>query len=354
MGETLKKEVLARLKKGGFIPAHPLALKEDLTIDELAQRRLTRYYLSCGVDGLAIGVHTTQFEIRDPKYSYFEKALAITAEEIARAETDSSFIKVAGICGPAKQAVKEAEIAVKLGYDLGLLSMGGLDHLSEDELIERTEAVARIMPVFGFYLQPSIGGRILSYSFWERFCKIDNLFAIKTAPFNRYYTLDVVRAVVNSPRSNEIALYTGNDDNIVLDLITPYSIKVDNHLVEKRFSGGLLGHYAVWTKKSVELFHFIKKGLKEKNLNYEEILKVAGEITDMNGALFDVANNFRGSISGIHEILRRQGLMKGIWCLNPREKLSEGQLEELDRVTDQYKQWTDDDYVKQFIDTDKR
>lgn len=353
MVETIKNQVLAKLKEGGFIPAHPLALNEDLSIDETSQRRLTRYYISCGVDGIAIGVHTTQFEIRDPKYNYFEKVLAITADEIARSKADLSFIKVAGICGPVKQAVREAEIAVSLGYDLGLLSMGGLDNLSEDEMIDRTKAVARVIPVFGFYLQPSVGGRIFSYSFWEEFCKIDNVYAIKTAPFNRYYTLDVVRAVCNSPRSNDIALYTGNDDNIVLDLITSYSIKVDNRLVEKRFAGGLLGHFAVWTKKSVELFHFIKEGLRENSLSYGEILKISGEITDMNGALFDVANNFKGSISGIHEILRRQGLMKGGWCLNPREQLSEGQSEELDRVTSQYKQWTDDEYVKQFIANDK-
>lgn len=353
MAETIKKEVLTRLKKGGFIPAHPLALNEDLTIDEASQRRLTRYYISCGVDGIAIGVHTTQFEIRDPEYSYFERVLAIAADEIARSGAGSSFIKVAGICGPVQQAVKEAEIAVSLGYDLGLLSMGGLDNLSEDELIARAKAVARVIPVFGFYLQPSVGGRVFSYSFWEEFCKIDHIYAIKAAPFNRYYTLDVIRAVCNSPRNNEIALYTGNDDNIVLDLITPYSIKADNRLVEKRFAGGLLGHFAVWTKKSVELFHFIKEGLRENSLNHEEILKIAGEITDMNGALFDVANNFKGSISGIHEILRRQGLMKGTWCLNPREQLSKGQSEELDRVTSQYARWTDDEYVKLFIVNDK-
>jgi len=353
MVKTIKKEVLTRLREGGFIPAHPLALNEDLSIDEASQRRLTRYYISCGVDGIAIGVHTTQFEIRDPKYSYFEKVLELAADEIAQANCDPSFIKIAGICGPVEQAEREAEIAVGLGYDLGLLSMGGLDNLSEDELVIRAKAVARVIPVFGFYLQPSVGGRILSYRFWEEFCKIDNVYAIKIAPFSRYYTLDVIRAVCNSPRSNDIVLYTGNDDNIVLDLITPYSIFTGNQLVEKRFAGGLLGHYAVWTKKSVELFHFIKDGMKEKTLNREEVLKIAVEITDMNGALFDVANNFKGSIAGIHEILRRQGLLRGIWCLNPEEGLSEGQSQELDRVSSQYTRWTDDDYVKKFIASDK-
>ncbi len=214
MAKEINKEVLDRLFDGGFIPAHPLALNEDLTIDEDTHRRLTRYYLSCGVDGIAIGVHTTQFEIRSPEFNYFERVLAITAEEIERAGSSPSFIKVAGICGPTNQAVKEAEIASALGYDIALLSMGGLDGCSEDELIARTEAVANVMPLFGFYLQPSVGGRIFSYSFWEQFCKIDNLYAIKIAPFNRYQTLDVIRAVANSPRCDDIALFLIIDDNI--------------------------------------------------------------------------------------------------------------------------------------------
>src|SRR5690554_227698 len=248
---SINRAVLDRLSSGGFIPAHPLALKEDMTINEEIQRRLTRYYISCGVDGIAIGVHTTQFEIRDPEFNYFEKVLEIAADEIKKVNTDPSFIKIAGICGETSQAVKEAETAVNYGYDLGLLSMGGLDSYSEQDLIERTKAVAQEIPVFGFYLQPSVGGRIFSYSFWKEFCDIDNVYAIKTAPFNRYHTLEVVRAICNSRRNKEISLYTGNDDNIVLDLITPYRIHTGDRLVEKRFVGGLLGHYAVWTKKSV-------------------------------------------------------------------------------------------------------
>ncbi len=352
MSTSINSKVLERLKNGGVIPAHPLALKEDLTIDEQAQRRLTRYYISCGVDGVAVGVHTTQFEIRDPRYNYFEEVLRIAVEEIKQANVDPSFIKVAGICGPTEQAVKEAKIAKQLGYDLGLLSMGGLDSLSENDLIQRTRAVAAEIPVFGFYLQPSVGGRIFSYTFWEEFCKIENVHAIKAAPFNRYCTLDVVRAICHSGRSEDIALYTGNDDNIVIDLITPYRMDVEGEIIEKRFVGGLLGHYAVWTKKSVELFRQIREDLNNGSLDYEQALKVAVEVTDMNAALFDVANNFKGSISGIHEILRRQGLMDGVWCLNPNERLSPGQTEELDRVTAQYKQWTDDEYVKEFILSD--
>lgn len=337
----IDKEVYKKLFEGAFIPAHPLALNSDLSIDEKSQRGLTRYYISCGVDGIAIGVHTTQFEIRDPKYNYYETVLRIASEEIDNSGIDNSFIKVAGICGPVNQAIQEAEIAKKHGYHLGLLSMGGLDSISEDDLIERTEAVAKAIPVFGFYLQPAVGGRILSYQFWEKFCEIENVYAIKVAPFNRYYTLDVVRAICNSSREKEIALYTGNDDNIINDLITPYEFKVEDRLIKKRIVGGLLGHYAVWTKKSVEIFNQIKEGIRKDNLNYNELLKIGVEITDMNGALFDVSNNFQGSISGIHEVLRRQGLLKDIYCINPDEKLSPGQSEEISRVINQYNHLVD-------------
>ena len=337
----INKEVYKKIIDGAFIPAHPLALNSDLSIDEESQRGLTRYYISCGVGGIAIGVHTTQFEIRDPKYNYYETVLRIASEEINNSEVDDSFIKVAGICGPVSQAIKEAEIANKHGYHLGLLSMGGLGSISENELIERTKAVAQVIPVFGFYLQSAVGGRILSYQFWEKFCEIENVYAIKVAPFNRYYTLDVVRAICNSSREKEIALYTGNDDNIINDLITPYEFKVEDRLIKKRIVGGLLGHYAVWTKKSVEIFNQIKEGIRKNNLNYNEMLKIGVEITDMNAALFDVSNNFKGSISGIHEVLRRKGLLKDIYCINPEEKLSPGQSEEISRVINQYSHLVD-------------
>ncbi len=334
--KMIKKEVYQKLLEGAFIPAHPLALNPDLSIDEESQRGLTRYYISSGVDGLAVGVHTTQFEIRDPKFNYYEKVLAIASEEINSLRSDNSFIKIAGVCGPVDQAIEEAKIAIKYGYDLGLLSTGGLDSFSEKELIERTKEVAKIIPVFGFYLQPSVGGRVLSYQFWEEFCEIDNVCAIKVAPFNRYYSLDVVRAICNSTRGKEIALYTGNDDNIVNDLITPYEFKVNGRKVKKQFVGGLLGHYAVWTKKSVDLFNLIKDGIKNNNLDYSEALKIGVDITDMNAAIFDVKNDFKGSIAGIHEVLRRQGLLKGLWCLNPKETLSPGQNDEITRVIEQY------------------
>ncbi len=347
------KEVYNKLMAGGFIPAHPLALNSDLTINKQSHRRLTRYYLACGVDGIAIGVHTTQFEIRDPKYNYYRRVLEITAEELLRSERFNSLIKVAGICGTVNQAIEEAKIAKSFGYDLGLLSMGGLDHLTEDQLLIRTKQVAEIIPVFGFYLQPSVGGRVFSYSFWEKFCNIENVFAIKAAPFDRYHTLDVVRAVCNSERESEIALYTGNDDNILNDLITPYRFKIKGKLVEKRFVGGLLGHYAVWTQKSAELFNKIKEGIEKDSLNFSEVLQTGVEVTDMNSAIFDTINQFKGSISGIHEVLRRQGLLDGVWCLNPKEKLSDGQAEEIQRVIEQYPHLIDDEFVKEFLLMDK-
>ena len=338
--------------KGAFIPAHPLALNPDLTIDEASHRRLTRYYLASGVDGIAIGVHTTQFEIRDPRFDYYGRVLEITADELARSGKADRLIKVAGICGAGRQALDEADTARSLGYDLGLLSMGGLNHLSEDELLERTRKVAEIIPVFGFYLQPSVGGRIFSYDFWREFCDIPRVHAIKTAPFDRYHTLDVVRAISHSEREPEIALYTGNDDNIINDLITPYRFNVNGRIIERRFAGGLLGHYAVWTSRSVDLFHRVKEGISRGDLDYPALLQTAIEVTDMNAALFDVTHRFKGSIAGIHEVLRRQGLLRGTWCLSPEEKLSEGQSAEIDRVTRAYPHLTDDDFVSAFLSSD--
>ncbi len=339
------------LQQGTVIPAHPLALNAQLKLDEEVQRRLTRYYLGSGAGGVAVGVHTTQFEIRKPEINLLEPVLKLAADEIDNAKSEKPFIKVAGIVGPVQQAIKEAELAVKYGYHLGLVSMGGLASYPEDELIKRVEAIAEIIPVFGFYLQPAVGGRILSYTFWEKFAAISNVYAIKVAAFNRYQTLDVVRAVCNSPRRNEIALYTGNDDNIVADLLTPYRFTIQGEVVEKRFVGGLLGHYAVWTKKSVELFHEIKKGVAD-HIGLEDMLAKNIEVTDMNAAIFDTANSFKGCIAGIHEVLRRQGLMKGIWCLSPEEKLSAGQSEEIDRIYKQYPYLTDDAFVKQFLSGD--
>ena len=336
------------LQLGTVIPAHPLALNQQLKLDEMRQRRLTRYYMASGAGGIAVGVHTTQFEIRRPEINLLEPVLRLAAEEIEKVNLKKPFIKVAGIVGPTQQAVKEAELAVKYGYHLGLVSMGGLSSYSEDELIKRAEEISNIIPVFGFYLQPAVGGRVLSYSFWEKFSAIPGIYAIKVAAFNRYQTLDVVRAICSSPRRNEIALYTGNDDNIMADLITPYRFTINGEVIEKRFVGGLLGHYAVWTKTSVTLFNEIKHRIA-LNSGIENLLAKGIEVTDMNAAIFDAAHAFKGCIAGIHEVLRRQGLMEGTWCLNPEEKLSPAQSEEIDRVYKMYPYLTDDDFVRQFI-----
>lgn len=336
------------LQQGTIIPAHPLALNKNLKLDEKRQRALTRYYIASGAGGVAVGVHTTQFEIRKPEINLLEPVLSIAADEIEKAQLDRPFIKVAGIVGPTDIAIREAELALKYGYHLGLVSMGGLASYSEKELIKRVEKISAIIPVFGFYLQPAVGGRILSYEFWRDFADMPNVYAIKVAAFNRYQTLDVVRAVCNSSRRNEIALYTGNDDNIVADLLTPYRFTITNELIEKRFVGGLLGHWAVWTKKSVELFREIKQCVANNNSGIENLLAKGIEVTDMNAVIFDAKNSFKGCIAGIHEVLRRQGLLEGIWCLNPEEKLSPGQAEEIDRIYKSYPHYTDDEFAGQF------
>jgi len=345
----LPAEINNLLQEGTVIPAHPLALQSNLELDEERQGMLTRYYMASGAGGVAVGVHTTQFEIRNEGIDLLEPVLKIAAEEISNADMKRPFIKVAGIVGPTDAALKEAELAVKYGYHLGLVSMGGLSSWSESDLIKRIERIAEVISVFGFYLQPAVGGRILSYEFWNDFADIPNVHAIKVAAFNRYQTLDVVRAVCNSARKNEIALYTGNDDNIIADLLTPYRFFIDGEIIEKRFVGGLLGHWAVWTKKAFDLFNEIKQCVKDGKNCTEKLLSDGIIVTDMNAAIFDTKNSFRGCIAGIHEVLKRQGLLEGIWCLNPLEKLSTGQMEEIDRIYKQYPQFTDDDFVKQFI-----
>ncbi|MFT4412250.1 dihydrodipicolinate synthase family protein [Fredinandcohnia humi] len=340
----LRPELKEFLHAGTVIPAHPLALTEDRKLDERGQRALTRYYIDSGAGGIAVGVHTTQFEIRDPEFNLFEKVLTLAIEEVENANLQRPFIKIAGICGPVDQAIKEATFAKSIGYDLGLLSIGGLQAYCEEELLERTEKIAEIIPVFGFYLQPSVGGRVLSYEFWERFANISNVHAIKIAPFNRYQTLDVVRAVCHSTRNREIALYTGNDDNIVNDLLTTYKVRVNNEIVEKKIVGGLLGHWAVWTKNVVSLFERIKAERDNAHIP-AELLTLGQEITDANEVLFDARNQFKGCIAGINEVLARQGILKGNWCLLEKERLSVGQSEEIDRIYKEYPHLTDDEFV---------
>lgn len=348
---NLQPAVKDMLHAGTVIPAHPLALTSDRTLDENRQRLLTQYYLSSGAGGIAVAVHTTQFDIRNKDVGLYEPVLKMAAEEVEKANLSRPFIKVAGILGPTEQAVKEAELASAYDYDLGLLSAGGLNSFSELDLIKRAERVADIIPVFGFYLQPSAGGRLLSYDFWKDFAEIPNVKAIKMAPFNRYQTIDVVRAICSSSRFNDIALYTGNDDNIVADLLTTYRFMIDGEVREKSIVGGLLGHWAVWTQKAVELLNDIKEVKKDGDHKLKELLTRGIEVTDVNAAIFDPANGFEGCIPGIHEILRRQGLLEGRWCLNPEEELSPGQLEEIDRVYKAYPHLNDDDFVKDFKQT---
>lgn len=341
---TLAPELLQALHDGLVIPAHPLALDENRKLDEQHQRALSRYYIASGAGGIAVGVHSTQFEIRDKEHNLYEPVLRMAAEEVAKAKLNRPFIMVAGICGPIEQAINETLLAKNLGFNAALLSMGGLTNWSEKDILHRTQKVAELMPVIGFYLQPSVGGRIFSYNFWKQFAEIPNIVAIKMAPFNRYQTIDVARAVCYSSRRDEIALYTGNDDNIVNDLLTAFRFTVDGLQVEKRIVGGLLGHWAVWTNKAVELLEEIK-GIREKDQISREWLTRNIQVTDSNAAFFDPAHHFEGCIPGIHEVLRRQGLLKGTWCLNPNEVLSPGQSEEIDRVYEQYPHLHDDEFV---------
>jgi dihydrodipicolinate synthase/N-acetylneuraminate lyase len=320
------------LRRGVVIPAHPLALNAERKLDERRQRALTRYYLAAGAGGVAVGVHTTQFEIREPRFGLLHPVLELAMEELRGKDV----VKIAGVVGRTPQALAEAEFAAGCGYDAALLGLGALRDASVPELLAHARAVATVMPVFGFYLQPSVGGRVLPYEFWRGFAEIENVVAIKIAPFNRYQTIDVVRAVADAGRE-DIALYTGNDDNIVLDLLTPYRFAGRT----LRIAGGLLGHWAVWTRNAVELLERAHAARPD-----ESWLALNIEVTDANAALFDVANNFRGCIAGIHEVLRRQGLLEGIWCLNPAETLSPGQIQEIDRVYRAYPHLNDDAFVK--------
>lgn len=341
------------LSRGHVIPAHPLALTAGRTLDEPRQRALTRYYLHAGAGGVAVGVHTTQFQIRDAKVGLFKPVLELAAGTISEYERDHPgrpVLRIAGICGKTDQAVREAETAVALGYNLGLLSLGALKQESNDELIDHARAVGGVIPIMGFYLQPSVGGRMLDFSFWSKFCEIPQVKAIKIAPFNRYQTIDVVRAVAESGRAGEIALYTGNDDNILNDLLTVYEFQTNGGPARLRIVGGLLGHWAVWTKRAVEqlerVHHIVRCGAAIPR----DLLTLNVQVTDSNAALFDPQHHFAGCIAGIHEVLRRQGLMQGRWCLDPNEDLSPGQLEEIDRVCRSYPHLQDDPFVAEHLD----
>lgn len=338
------------LARGTVIPAHPLALNAERRLDERRQRALTRYYIAAGAGGVAIGVHTTQFAIRDPKIGLFKPVLQLTAEEMDRGDLkrNEPLIRVGGICGDTRQAVGEAQLLRDLGYHAGLLSLGALNDAADTALIAHCRAVAEVIPVIGFYLQPLAGGRALSASFWRKFVEIENAVAIKVAPFDRYQTLHVMRAVAESGRP--IAVYTGNDDNIVADLVTPYSFADSGNSREVRMVGGLLGHWAAWTHSAVKLLDECHAAVANPNGIPRELLQKGLEITDTNAAFFDAENEFAGSVAGIHEVLRRQGLLEGIWCLDPNETLSPGQKEEIDRVYAAYPHLNDDSFVRQGLE----
>jgi dihydrodipicolinate synthase/N-acetylneuraminate lyase len=332
------------LQKGVAIPAHPLALTAERKLDERRQTALTRYYCDAGAGGIAVGVHTTQFAIRDPRVGLFQPVLRLAVANAREFEKESGkrVLKVAGICGQTAQALCEAKFAREAGYDIGLLSLAALPDASDAELLQHCRAIAAEIPLFGFYLQPSVGGRLLSFEFWRGFSQIEGVVAIKVAPFNRYQTLDVLRGVEESGRAAEIALYTGNDDNIIPDLLTDFG--------PVSFRGGLLGQWAVWTRQAVLMLERIQACKAANGEGAAAILAESAALTDANAALFDVRNRFAGCIAGLHEILRRQGLLAGRWCLDPDEDLSPGQMEEIDRVCAAYPQLADDEFVSSHRD----
>jgi hypothetical protein len=350
MAKQLNPQLLHILKRGVVIPAHPLALTTERRLDERRQRALSRYYIASGAGGLAVGVHTTQFAIRDPQVGLFEPVFKLAAEEMDRADRNRTepLLRIAGICGPTAQAIREARLLADLGYSAGLLSLAAMREANDAALLAHCREVAAVLPLFGFYLQPAVGGRVLSYDFWRAFCEIPNVVAIKIAPFNRYQTLDVIRAVAESGR--DIALYTGNDDNIAMDLLTPFRFRVGNDPREVRIVGGLLGHWAVWTRRAVELLEKCHAVVANGDSVPADLLLQSVEVTDTNAAFFDSAHQFAGCIAGLHEVLRRQGLLEGIWCLDSHETLSPGQKEEIDRVYAAYPHLNDDQFVRQGLD----
>ncbi len=346
----LPGEVLNTLQKGVVIPALPLALDKNRQLDERRQRALMRYYLDAGAGGVAVGVHTTQFEIRLPEFDLYGPVLQLAREEFNRYESrnQKQVIRIAGAIGKTEQALKEANLALSNGFHAVLLSLAAFANASNEEILKHCKTVADVIPVIGFYLQPAVGGRKLDVDFWREFARIDNVIAIKMAPFNRYQTLDVVRGVAESGRADKIALYTGNDDNILVDLLSEYQFSVNGNTIKKRIVGGLLGHWAVWTRSAVELLDRVHNHQLADNM--QDVLVLANQITDSNAAFFDVANNFAGCITGIHEVLRKQGLLEGIWTLNEEEALSPGQKEEITRVYDAYPHLNDDVFVKENLD----
>lgn len=339
------------LLRGLAIPAHPLALTLNRRLDERRQKALTRYYHAAGAGGLAVGVHTTQFEIRAPHHNLLHPILSLAADTIQQCDQESGrkTVLIAGVCGRTDQALKEAKLARDCGYHAGLLSLADFKEADDDQLVDHCRTIAEEIALFGFYLQPAAGGRALSESFWRRFLEIPNVIGIKIAPFNRYRTLDVLRALAETGRENEIALYTGNDDNILIDLLTPFSISGNGSVKSLHFAGGLLGHWACWTRRAVDLFESCKAA-RSAGFIPANLLTQAAQVTDCNAAFFDAQNEFSGCIPGIHEVLRRQGLLENTTCLSPDLQLSSGQAEQIDRVYKAYPHLNDDSFVRENLD----
>jgi hypothetical protein len=341
----LPEEVLALLRRGTVIPAHPLALDSNRRLDERRQRALTRYYLDAGAGGLAVGVHATQFAIRD--HEMYEPVLRIVMET-SREWCNRPLVMIAGIVGHTEQARREAALARDLGYAAGLLSLTAVAGASEDERMEHCASVSKEIPLMGFYLQEAVGGPKLSASFWRRFAALDNVVAIKVAPFNRYATIDVLRGVVEARAEHRIALYTGNDDHILLDLATPFVLRRGGEDIVVRFRGGLLGHWSVWTKRAVELLERVQVAVEAGCVD-DSLLMWEARITDTNSAIFDAANGFAGCTAGCLEVLRRQALVEGVWCLDDNDVMSPGQSDEIDRVYAAYPELNDDAFVRQHL-----
>jgi hypothetical protein len=343
----INSDVRHLIAEGTVLPAHPLALDANRKLDIVHQRALTRYYIDAGAGGLAVGVHTTQFAIRD--VGLYRPVLQLTAET-ASAWTKRPLALVAGLAGSTRQATAEADVARGIGYHAGLLSLAAMKSASEDEIVAHCEAVAREIPLVGFYLQPAVGGVLLSANFWRRFAEIDNVIAIKIAPFNRYRTLDVLRGVCAAGALDRVTLYTGNDDHILLDLALPFDLRDNGVTVRTHIRGGLLGHWSVWTASAIKQFEKCKAARDQPTLP-ADLLALDARVTDCNSAFFDVANDFHGCIAGCHEVLRRQGLLEGIWCLDPEEGLSSGQMQQIDRVCKEHADLNDDDFVAANLQT---
>ena len=348
--DIIPADVLRLLQKGTVIPALPLALNRNRKLDVRRQQALFQYYLDAGAGGVAVAVHTTQFAIRNPEFGLYNPLLELANEEFNKFvnRTKKPVIRVAGVIGKTEQAVREATLALENGFHAVLLSVAAFKDSTNNEIIAHCKKIAEVMPVIGFYLQPAVGGRKLDVNFWREFAFIENVIAIKIAPFNRYQTFDVFRGVAESGRADNIALYTGNDDNILVDLLSEYRISDGDRIVRKNIVGGLLGHWAVWTHSAVTLLKDVHDGKFDNDI--QQTLTLANQITDCNAAFFDSANNFAGCIVGLHEVLRRQGLLEGLWTLDPKEVLSQGQIDEIDRVYAAYPDLNDDAFIAENLD----